>query len=501
MRNYLLRRLNAVRPGVILTVLLWLTTGLVGCEAQSGQTMMATETTNPPVETPAPAVSVWVTYGDKSKLLQPDTAVTFTTTTPDLPTIHIDPNIRFQQIEGVGAAMTDSAAWLLMRVLPEKQRQQVMADLFTREGNGIGLNYIRVPMGASDFALHTYSYNDRPEGEADPDLTHFSINYDEAYIIPALQLAQAANPSLRFMGSPWSAPAWMKAGESMNGNALRPEYYQSFADYHVRFVQAYAAAGLPITAVTPQNEPMHDTRSYPSMYMPARIQQTFVRDYLGPAFQQAGLDTQILILDHNWDLWEYALEVLSDPAAAAYVDGIAFHCYAGDVANQALVREAYPDKGIWFTECSGGRWATDFGDNMSWNLNNLVIGNFRNWGSSLLLWNLALDEQDGPQNGGCGNCRGVITINQRTGEVTYNEEYYILGHVSKFVDRGAFHVASSDEGTGPNHVAFVNPDGSMALVVQADEAVSFAVSVSNGRFFNYTLPAHTTATFVWNEAG
>ncbi len=395
--------------------------------------------------------------------------------------------------------MTDSSAWNLLRVMSSRQREQVMRDLFTREGDGIGISYVRIPIGASDFSLYDQSYNDLPPGETDPDLTQFSINYDEAYIIPALKQAQALNPQLRFMGSPWSAPGWMKTNGHFHSGSLLPEYYGVFTNYLVRWIQAYGAHGIVIDTLTPQNEPLHMTDGYPTMGITAEGQQVLVRDHLGPALKAANLPTRLLIFDHNWDLAAYPLTVLDDPAAAAFVDGIAFHCYGGDVSAQSQVHEAHPDKGIWFTECSGGDWAANFADNLSWNIRHLVIGNFRNYGNSVLLWNLALDQDAGPQNGGCGNCRGVVTIDQGTGEVTYNEEYYVLGHVSRFVDPGAYRIASTAYTWGqPENVAFINPDGSVVLLVHAVVDTTFAVTWQ-GQTFAYSLPGGAVVTFKWNN--
>lgn len=459
-----------------------------------------TFTSEPPMtSTPASsAVGVWLTLPDQSKKLNREPDLSFGNTPATEATLAIDETQHFQQFEGAGAAMTDSSAWLLMNKLSAEARAQVLRALFTRAGNGIGLSYLRLPVGASDFARGDYSFDDIPSGTTDPALARFSIQHDEEYILPALREALTLNPQLRFMGSPWSAPAWMKNNGSMHGGSLLPEYFQAFADYHVKFAQAYGSAGIPIDTLTPQNEPMFETGGYPTMAMSAKDQQTFVRDYLGPALAQAGLNTRLIIFDHNWDLAKYPLEVLSDPLAAQYVSGVAFHCYGGDVSAQSTVHDAHADKGIWFTECSGGGWATNWGDNVSWNLRHLVIGNFRNWGNSVLLWNLALDENDGPQNGGCGNCRGVVTINQSTGAVTYNEEYAILGHVTKFVDPGAYRVESTffPEG-GPENVAFVNPDGSLVLLVHATRATTFVVEW-NGQRFEYRLPAKGTVTFKWN---
>lgn len=452
-----------------------------------------------PSEIPVDSVEVWLTLEDESKKLNREPDLTFSAgASASTRQIEVDPGVLYQRFEGAGAAMTDSSAWLIMNVLDDPARQQLMRNLFTRQGEGIGLSYLRIPMGASDFALGDYTYADLPVGQVDPTLSSFSVEHDKASILPALQMALELNPQLRFMGSPWSPPAWMKKDNQLHGSSLLPEYFQAFADYHVRFVQAYAAEGIPIDTLTPQNEPLHTTSGYPTMFMSAVDQQAFVRDHLGPALDQAGLDTRILIFDHNWDLADYPLEVLADPKAAAYVDGVAFHCYGGDVSAQSRVHEQHPTKGTWFTECSGGGWATDFGDNLRWNLHNLVIGNFRNWGNSLLLWNLALDENDGPQNGGCGNCRGVVTINQSSGEITYNEEYYILGHVTRFIDPGAYRADSGQSLANlPGHVAFLNPDGSLVLIVQSDSAATFDVTW-NGRHFTYQFPSAGVATFKWD---
>lgn len=480
------------RPLALLLILL-----LTAC---SGVAM--TEPTASPVPIqPTESIQAWMTLGNRQALLAQQPALRFSPGRPlEGAIIHVDSARLYQQFEGAGAALTESSAWLIMKVLDEAGRQALLRNLFTRQGEGIGLSYLRLPMGASDFALDDYTYNDLPPGRTDPSLQFFNIERDRQYVLPALKQALALNPNLRLMASPWSAPAWMKRCETLHGSSLRPEFFQAFAEYHVRFLQAYAAEGIVIDAITPQNEPLHASETYPTMYMSAQEQRIFVRDYLGPALRAAGLKTKILIFDHNWDLVEYALEVLADPQAAAYVDGVAFHCYGGDVSAQSRLHAAYPEKGIWFTECSGGEWATDFSANLKWNLENLVIGNFRHWGKSLLLWNLALDENHGPQNGGCTNCRGVVTIHRRTQEITYNEEYYVLGHLTRFVDPGAYRIESTPGGNGvPDNIAFLNPDGSLVLIVQADAATTFHVAW-NGRFFTYQMPSSGVVTFKW-QAG
>ncbi len=490
---------HLVARRILSGILLTLAAALAACNAKP--VMTPTGTSLPPTSTVKPdSVDVWLTLGDKSKKLSHEPELTFAEGMPAAGSlIDVNPLVRYQQFEGAGASMTESSAWLIMSVLDSTARQEVIRNLFSRAGSGIGLSYLRLPMGASDFALRDYTYDDLPRGQSDPALSSFSIDHDRAFVIPALKMALEQNPKLGIMGSPWSAPAWMKKDGLLHGSSLLPEYFQAFANYHVRFVQAYAAEGIPIDSLTPQNEPMFATENYPTMFMSASDQQRFVRDYLGPAIKAAGLKTRLIIFDHNWDIVDYPLEVLADPAAAAYVDGVAFHCYGGNVSAQGQFHAKHPEKGIWFTECSGGAWAPNFGDNLSWQTRNLVIGNFRNWGKSTILWNLALDPIGGPLNGGCGNCRGVVTIDQATGSVTYNEEYYVLGQVTRFVDPGAYRIDSTEGNSLPNNVAFLNPDGSLVLIVQSDTATTFTITW-NGKYFTYHLPSAGVVTFHWNAS-
>jgi glucosylceramidase len=423
-----------------------------------------------------------------------------TVPSPGTPTIQVDESQTFQEIDGFGAALTDSSAWLLGTRLDPATRATIMARLFDPLA-GIGLSYVRLPMGASDFALSNYTYDDLPAGQTDPSLTSFSIDHDRAYILPVLKQALALSPRLKVMGSPWSAPAWMKTSNSLFGGSLEPAAYPAYAAYFARFVQAYTAEGVPIDAVTVQNEPHVESASYPSMRLEPAEAATFVRDDLGPAFARAGIGTKLVVWDHNWDEPAYPISVLDDAGARPYLAGSAFQCYAGDVTAQSTVQVAYPGKDIYSTECSGGGWSTDFGTNLRWDMRNLVIGATRNWARTVLFWNLALDSQSGPQNGGCANCRGVITLKSASA-VTYHVEYYALGHASKFVAPGAHRIASTGGvGTGLQHVAFRNMDGSKALLVLNDGAGKQAFAVAwGGRAFSTTLPAGAVATFTWTGA-
>jgi glucosylceramidase len=273
------------------------------------------------------------------------------------------------------------------------------------------------------------------------------------------------SPKLKIMASPWSAPAWMKTNGKLAGGKLKPEYYQTYANYFLKYLLAYEKEGIPIDAISIQNEPLHEA-SYPSMRMEASEQLAFIKSHLGPLLVKENRSTKILIYDHNWDRPDYPLQLLQDAEARKYISGTAFHAYAGEVKSMSSVYEAFKDKGIYFTEISGGEWAKNFADNMGWNMKNIFIGAPNNWARNALLWNLALDENFGPKNGGCQDCRGVITISEG-GFVNRNVEYYSLAHLSKWVLPGAYRIGSSLS-TAVEHVAFKNPDGSIVVVILND---------------------------------
>jgi len=443
--------------------------------------------------------SVWVTTADQTRLLAPEAPVAFAPdeqTEPRAITIDVDDTQRFQTVQGFGATLTDSAAWLIATRMNQEQRDSLMRTLFDPV-SGIGMSTLRHPVGASDFALYNYSYDDLPEGETDERLERFSIDHDRAYIIPLLLQALSLNPQLKIIGIPWSAPGWMKTSGSMIGGALRPESYQAFADYLVHYVQEFAAEGVPIAAISPVNEPLFVPASYPGMYVDAQAETEFIRAHLGPALAAAGLSTEIINFDHNWDRADFPIELLNDPEARSYVTGTAFHCYHGTVQDQFLLHELHPDKTILLTECTG-LVGSSFDHDLRWGMRNLFIGAVRLWATDVLMWNLALDENAGPQNGGCTNCRGVVTIDQTTGAVTFNVEFYQIGHASLAARPGAVRVASPSVPGRIETVAFLNEDGSKGLLVLNDEIFEETFKVRwAGLSFAYTLPGGAVATFRW----
>ena len=441
-------------------------------------------------------VTPFVTRGDKAKLLNQDDS--FMTDFDDRQTmnkIFIDQSIRYQTMDGFGAAMTESSAYLISN-LTESQREVLMNDLFSK--NGIGISFVRIPMGASDFALDNYSYNDIPTNQTDLQMEQFTLDRDDQYVVPMLQLAKAKNPNLLLMGSPWSAPAWMKTTKTMNGGSLIDMYHEAYALYFVKFIEGYAERGLPIYAVTPQNEPLHQTSNYPTMYMTATQQVQFIQA-MGQAFEEHNIETLIIAYDHNWDQPAYPNTILGNPLSKDYTAGSAFHCYAGSVEQQGTTKRIYPNKDIWFTECSGGRWATNFSSNISWNMENVFIGSINHHSKSVLLWNLALDDQDGPTNGGCSNCRGVVTIHS-DGTYTRNEEYYMIGHFSKFIYRDAARIDADSNNPNLLVTAFENTNGQIVVVVhnKANSSLTFNLNIA-GSNQNYMITGRTTVSFVLEE--
>jgi glucosylceramidase len=453
----------------------------------------------------ADTASSWQTRADRSRLLAREPDSRFKAGQKALPLhIEVDASQRFQTMEGFGAAITDASAWLIQQRMNEAQRKALMEELFGRGPNGVGFDLTRLTIGASDFSRSHYSYLDLPPGQTDMGLKAFSIEPNRADVLPVVKSALAINPSLQVMASPWSAPGWMKQTESMIKGRLKPEMYGVFSEYLVRYVDAFAAEGVPIFALTIQNEPHNEPGDYPGMRVDPAERAVVFGQHLGPLLKQRGMKVKLIDWDHNWDEVKSPLAVLSDPVARPYVDGVGWHCYAGDVFAQTVVHTAHPDKETWFTECSGGEWAPEWHKTLPWMMSNLVIGSTRGWAKGVLMWNLALDEKYGPHLGGCNDCRGVVTIDSKTGAVTRNLEYYALGHASKFVRRGAQRIASPAKVGGMETVAFRNADdGSIVLIVSNGEASSrrFSVGSAEGgeRRFTYSLPKHSVVTFTWSS--
>lgn len=446
---------------------------------------------------------LWLTTPDKSALFSRQTPPFHFSKSesrlPELngqsPVITVDDNQKFQSIEGFGFALTGGSAQLLMRMSPEA-RSALLKELFSVNGNGIGVSYLRVSIGSSDMNERVYSYDDLAAGETDVHLDKFSLAPDQPSVVPVLKDILAIAPNIKILASPWSAPAWMKTNDNSKGGSLKPEYYSAYAEYFVKYIQGMRAAGVPIDAITIQNEPLNP-KNTPSMAMFAEQQDEFIKQDLGPALQKAGLKTKILLYDHNLDVPSYALSILKDPAASKYVAGSAFHLYGGEVSVMTQVHDAFPDKGIYFTEQSVTESHEATTIEIAEPVSRVLVGATRNWSRNVLLWNLAADPNAGPHtdNGGCTGCRGAITLDGD--KATRLVAYYAVAHLSKFVRPGSVRIASNAIEQLDN-VAFRTPEGNVVLVVSntGNFVKKFQVAF-HGKTFTASLPIGAAATYVW----
>jgi glucosylceramidase len=439
---------------------------------------------------------MWLTTADETQklALQPEVAGAGVATGDEA--LVVNSSRHFQQVHGFGAAITDASAELLSR-LPEANRRALMAELFSRASGGLGLSFTRLTVGASDFSRTHYSYDDPPENKPDPELRFFSIEPARKFVLPRVREALAINPDLRVMISPWSPPAWMKTTKSLIQGQLEPAFYPAFANYLARTVKEFGREGVPVSMLTIQNEPDFEPGDYPGMRVNPPQRAIIIGRHVGPTFRARGLKTQILDYDHNWDNPEMPLAVLADPVARSFIAGVAWHCYEGDVPAQSPVHDAFPDKDAWETECSGGEWSPKFAETLGWMTDKLIIGASNNWSRGSLLWNLALDPQHGPHRGGCGDCRGVVTIDPATGGVTRNVEYYVLGHASRFILPGAYRVGMTKRDNGIEAAAFLNPDGSRVAILHRNSGDGPVTIALDGLHYSLALPNGAVATLRW----
>ena len=442
----------------------------------------------------APEGECWLTRTDRTALFQKQPGgLRFDAPPGAGPVIEIDDAQTYQTIAGFGFTLTGGSARLLQR-LPAAVRADLLRELFATDRTNIGVSYLRLSLGASDLDERVFSYDDLPPGQTDPTLARFSLAPDEEALIPMLREILAVQPAVALLATPWSAPAWMKQPPDTRGGRLRPELAAVYARYFVKYLQGMRAAGIPIGAVTVQNEPLNGNNQ-PSQLMTAPEQAALIKHHLGPALRAAGLGAQIILYDHNADHPEYPLAILADPGVRPFVAGSAFHLYAGSIGALSRVHEAHPDKAVYFTE----QWMSapgNLGGDLGWHLRQVLVGATRNWSSVVLEWNLAADEHQQPHTaGGCERCLGALTIAGR--EVTRNPAYYVIAHAAKFVRPGSVRVASSLPPNLPN-VAFRTPDGRRVLIVlnAAGDEAALQIQFHETRAA-VRLPAGAAATYVW----
>jgi glucosylceramidase len=419
-------------------------------------------------------------------------------------TISVDETIRFQKMDGFGASLTDSSAALLMQ-MPQAQREALMHRLFDPTGP-LGITLLRQPIGASDFSAHgDYSYDDPPGGKPDPALAHFNTASDGKALFPLLREAMQIDPHLRLMALPWSAPAWMKDSHSMHAGSLEKQYVPVYAVYLSDAVKAWAAEGLPVFAMALQNEPLNENASYPTQRMEPG-QEAQLAAALRPLLWKQGLNPLLLGYEHNWDNLAYPAKLLADAAeltpkgSLPLFAGISFHCYAGNESAQLSLLKAHAETGVWFTECSGVN-GSHFGDDLMWQSKHLLLGAPLNGARSVLLWNLLLDPHGGPHNGGCSDCRALITLDSHGGQwvAQTNVEYDVLAHAGPYIHPGAVRIAAMPgSARGLESVAFQNTDGTYAMLVLNENPRETKIELRwQGKSALYLAPARSLLTFAW----
>lgn len=493
---------------------IFLAVGLMGFTLSScgcGGGKEEQETPPLPPTTQDGSVTVYVTKNDRTLDFAKQTAELKEGSSMSPANIILDPNVRHQKMDGFGAALTGSSCFNLLKMNKE-DRTRFLTETFSPT-QGMGMSYIRIAIGCSDFSLSEYTCCDK-EG-----IENFALQNEELnFVIPVLKEILTIHPEIKILGSPWTSPRWMKVNNltelqpfnSWTSGQLNPKYYADYGTYFVKWIEAMASHGIHIDAVTPQNEPLNRGNSA-SLYMGWREQLNFVKTALGPKLREAGLKTKIYLFDHNYnydnmsDQKEYPLHIYDDAEASKYVAGAAYHNYGGNRSELINIHERHPDKELIFTETSIGTW--NDGRNLERRLiedmEEVALGTVNNWCKAVIVWNLMLDNDKGPnRDGGCQTCYGAVDINSsdyRT--ITRNSHYYIIGHLSAVVKPGAVRIGTKGYKTDDITVsAFENSDGSNAAVVlnKSGESKKITLSIGN-KYFSYEMPSKSAASFLWKN--
>jgi glucosylceramidase len=472
--------------------LLILTLSILFLNCSSSNNVTGQNTTTP--VTPSEMDS-WLTKGNQSVKLQKQSSIlAFGSVSNNFSTIEVDESKTFQTIDGCGYTLTGGSAQVINQLNISK-RKELLQELFGSGQNAISISYIRISIGASDLDPMPFSYNDLPNGQTDINLEKFSLDPNKNDVIQMLKEILTINPNIKILATPWSPPVWMKDNNSTIGGSLQPKYYEVYAQYFVKYIQQMKAKGINIDAITPQNEPLHPGNN-PSLLMLPSQQADFIKNHLGPAFQNANLKTKIITYDHNCNKPEYPLAILNDAKAYPFIDGSAFHLYEGDISALSTVHDAFPNKNVYFTEQYTALEGT-FGGDLKWHLRNIIIGSMRNWSKTALEWNLANNASFGPNTpGGCTTCKGALTI-ESNDSFTRNVAYYIIAHASKFVPAGSVRIASNLSANLQN-VAFKTPEGKKVLIVENDGNTTETFNIKHKKkWVTTSLEAGSVATYIW----
>jgi len=455
-------------------------------------------------------VVVYVTTADRLSDFKRD-SVSFSNVQDAPNTITLDPSQRFQTMDGFGAAITGSTAYNLLKMAPA-DRTKFLKETFSVT-EGMGYSYIRISIGCSDFSLSEYTCCDKKGIE------NFALTSEENdYVIPVLKEILAINPVVKILGSPWTCPRWMKVNNlkdlkpfnSWTSGQLNPAYYSDYGTYFVKWIQAFANAGIAIYSVTPQNEPLNRGNSA-SLYMGWQEQRDFVKNSLAPKLKAAGLNTKVYLFDHNYNYdntqgeIDYPVKIYDSGTDDSVVVGAAYHNYGGDRAELLNVHNKYPNKELIFTETSIGTW--NDGRNLSVRLmddmEDVALGTVNNWCKAVIVWNLMLDTDLGPnRDGGCQTCYGAVDIDKSDYKtINRNSHYYIIGHLASVVRPGAVRIGTKDySATGVTFSAFENPDGTYAVVLLNNTGENKKITLDDGiNRFNYDVPTHSVVSCLWKK--
>ncbi|HEX2869462.1 MAG TPA: glycoside hydrolase family 30 beta sandwich domain-containing protein [Ignavibacteriales bacterium] len=472
---------------ILIAAILLISSGLsYGCKKKENVTN--------PVSQESKTVQFWLTDPAKNIYFTEQQSISYSDAVGALNTIAVNAAEQYQVMDGFGCALTGGSAYHIYN-MPEAERKKLLTELFDDKDKNIGISYLRISIGASDLDAKVFSYDDLPAGQTDVDMKKFSLAEDKKCLIPLLKEILAVNPNIKILASPWSAPLWMKTTGKSVGGSLKPEYYDAYSKYFISYIMGMKSEGINIDAITVQNEPLHGGNN-PSMVMPASQQAEFIKTSLGPAFKTVGINTKIIIYDHNADRIDYPISVLNDADAKKYIDGSAFHLYGGSINDLSQVHSLHPDKNLYFTEQWVGA-GSSFADNLKFHLSELVIGGSRNWCKTVLEWNLASNSALTPHtDGGCDQCLGSITVDGS--QVTRNVGYYIMAHASKFVRPGSKRIESNIPASDLPNVAFLTPEGRVVVIVlnNGSTAKAFNLKVV-AKNITASLAAGAAGTFVW----
>ena len=464
---------------------------------------------DPKTDSGSDGATLWTTTFDKSRAFAKST-VPFDQSSPQSPNAVRFTDETFQTVDGFGLAITQASCYNLLR-MSQEDRTKLLTELFSPTA-GAGSSLIRVCIGGSDFSMDEYTWCDK-EGMA-----NFAVHESEkTFLFPILDEIYQINPNVQIIGSPWSCPIWMKVpdGSPIAGwtsGRLNPKYYADYADYFVKWIQEMQKRGYMVKYVTLQNEPLNRGNSM-SLYMPWEDQRDFLK-VVGPAFRKAGLKTEILLFDHNYnyddkaDQKSYPLKIYADEEAAQYAAGSAWHNYGGSVSELDKIHQAAPEKGIWFTEASIGTWnyaGHGFGEQFREDFREIVMGTLKRWGKGITLWNMMLDNEGKPYRpGGCSTCYGAVSIDQKSyglKTVDRKSHWYDVVHPSVVIKPGAVRIGTTGRAPADvTYLAFRNPDKSYAVLIlnEGARAEPF-VFVSGTHTVTITVPAKAVVSATWKD--